>query len=149
MTLARSASFPGGIGDRTLIRQVVDNLLANAVKFTRSRKTALIEAEASSEEMNVYFVRDNGIGFDMDYRDKLFGVFQRLNKAKSTKERVSGSPSSNGSSTGMAGGSGRKARRAGGRRFTSRFPPPRNDTFPSMPFSYQSFTMTPRPIRFV
>ena len=66
-------------GDRTLIRQVYGNLLGNAVKFTNTREAAVIEAGSfSKDNQQVYFVRDNGVGFDMKFYDKLFGVFQRL-----------------------------------------------------------------------
>jgi PAS domain S-box-containing protein len=67
--------------DPTLMRQVFANLLGNAVKFTRHRKPAVIEVgQATSEEQTVLFVRDNGVGFNMKYADKLFGVFQRLHR---------------------------------------------------------------------
>ena len=69
-------------GDRTLIRQVYSNLLGNAVKFTRGRDTAVIEAGSCVQDSEtVHYVRDNGIGFDMQYHAKLFGVFQRLHSA--------------------------------------------------------------------
>jgi light-regulated signal transduction histidine kinase (bacteriophytochrome) len=68
-------------GDGALVRQVLVNLLSNAIKFTRMRETALIEIGARAEDSEiVYFVRDNGTGFDMAYYDKLFGVFQRLHR---------------------------------------------------------------------
>jgi light-regulated signal transduction histidine kinase (bacteriophytochrome) len=74
--------LPQGMGDRNLIRQVWINLLSNAIKFTRLRDTALIEVGGYPEgEECVYFVRDNGAGFDMAYYDKLFGIFQRLHSA--------------------------------------------------------------------
>ncbi len=66
-------------GDRAMIRQLLANLLSNAVKFTRGRQGARIEVgsfERSGER--VYYVKDNGVGFDMKYYNKLFGVFQRL-----------------------------------------------------------------------
>jgi len=72
-------SLPSGIGDRTLIRQVILNLLSNAIKFSRSREDASIEVGAVRlADEPAYFIKDNGVGFDMQYRDKLFGVFQRL-----------------------------------------------------------------------
>jgi light-regulated signal transduction histidine kinase (bacteriophytochrome) len=76
-------SIPAGRGDRALIKQVYFNILANAVKFTKYRDKAVIEAGGYTEgKENVYFVRDNGIGFDMEYHDKLFGVFQRLHRSE-------------------------------------------------------------------
>jgi light-regulated signal transduction histidine kinase (bacteriophytochrome) len=66
-------------GDRDLLRQALWNLLSNAVKFTRVREQAVIEiGERQQDRQRVFFVRDNGVGFDMKYADKLFGVFQRL-----------------------------------------------------------------------
>jgi len=68
--------------DPSLIQQVFQNLLSNAVKFTRSRSRALIEVGQRDHEGTVLFVRDNGVGFNMKYADKLFGVFQRLHRAE-------------------------------------------------------------------
>ncbi|MCE5265854.1 MAG: two-component sensor histidine kinase [Deltaproteobacteria bacterium] len=68
-----------GMGDRSLIREVFSNLLGNAVKFTRSREVTRIEVGSRVEgNETTYWIRDNGIGFDMQFHDKLFGVFQRL-----------------------------------------------------------------------
>ena len=68
-------------GDRAMITQVATNLLSNALKFTRPRELA--EIHVGGEIIGndyVYFVKDNGVGFDERYKDKLFGVFQRLHK---------------------------------------------------------------------
>lgn len=67
-------------GDPQLLRTVFENLLGNAWKFTRERPEAEISFSATRNEKGVrtYVVRDNGAGFDMAYREKLFGVFQRL-----------------------------------------------------------------------
>jgi PAS domain S-box-containing protein len=74
--------IPPGHGDRALIKQVYVNLLSNAVKFTKNRDTAQIEAGGYSDgNETVYYVRDDGVGFDMEYYDKLFGVFQRLHRS--------------------------------------------------------------------
>lgn len=65
--------------DPALMTQVFRNLLSNALKFTRNRRTALIEVdEQIVDGTRLIFVRDNGVGFSMKYADKLFGVFQRL-----------------------------------------------------------------------
>jgi PAS domain S-box-containing protein len=75
----RVGDLPNVRCDSSLMRQVFRNLLSNAVKFTRTRNPAVIEVgkELRNEGL-VLFVRDNGVGFDMRYADKLFGVFQRL-----------------------------------------------------------------------
>ena len=66
-----------------MLKQVFANLLGNAMKYTRPKDPAAIEIGCAGEEDGrlVLFVRDNGVGFDMKYADKLFGVFQRLHRA--------------------------------------------------------------------
>jgi PAS domain S-box-containing protein len=73
------AKLPVAKGDPSLIRQVWFNLLSNAIKFTSKKDRAVIEvgSKATKEEF-MYYVRDNGAGFEMEYANKLFGVFQRL-----------------------------------------------------------------------
>ena len=67
--------------DPGLMKQVFTNLLSNALKYTRPRERALIEVDQTTVDgQAVLFVRDNGVGFDMKYADKLFGVFQRLHR---------------------------------------------------------------------
>jgi signal transduction histidine kinase len=67
--------------DPALLKQVFVNLLSNALKFTRERDVARIEVGCrQTEDGPVYFVKDNGVGFDMRYADKLFGIFQRLHR---------------------------------------------------------------------
>jgi light-regulated signal transduction histidine kinase (bacteriophytochrome) len=65
-------------GDERLLRVVIDNLMRNAWKFTKKRPDARIEFGRMNGDISAYFVRDNGVGFDMQYAGKLFGVFQRL-----------------------------------------------------------------------
>lgn len=72
-------SLPSTYGDRTLINQVLTNLISNSIKFTRIKEEAIIEVGAKEgKDENVYYVKDNGAGFDMKYVNKLFGLFQRL-----------------------------------------------------------------------
>jgi light-regulated signal transduction histidine kinase (bacteriophytochrome) len=78
----RVSALPGVRGDPSLLRLVVQNLVANAVKYTRPRDIAQIEigAERAEAGATVIFVRDNGVGFDMRQVERLFGVFQRLHR---------------------------------------------------------------------
>lgn len=81
----RVGPLPPVLGDPTLLRQVLANLVSNALKFTRDRRPAIIEigtVPASKPTEHVFFVRDNGVGFDPKYSDKLFGVFQRLHHSR-------------------------------------------------------------------
>lgn len=73
--------LPTVTGDATLLRQLFDNLIANAIKFTRPVAAARIEVgTATHNDKAVFYVRDNGVGFDGRYADKLFRVFQRLHR---------------------------------------------------------------------
>ncbi|MFZ3166259.1 MAG: ATP-binding protein [Candidatus Methanoperedens sp.] len=76
-------TLPPAYGDQAMIHQVFVNLLSNAIKFTRFKENAVIEI-GSIARMNeiVYYVKDNGVGFDMQYLNKLFGVFQRLHSTE-------------------------------------------------------------------
>jgi PAS domain S-box-containing protein len=78
--------LPACQADPALLKQVLVNLLSNAFKYSRGRSPARIEIGAAESAENsveqTYFVKDNGIGFDMAYADKLFGVFQRLHRAE-------------------------------------------------------------------
>jgi signal transduction histidine kinase len=74
--------LPPALGDPNLINQVMMNLLANAVKYTRQVKTAVIEVGGRTEgSETVYYVKDNGIGFDERYAHKIFSVFDRMHSA--------------------------------------------------------------------
>lgn len=81
--LWQKGPLPEVQADLSLLRQVFSNLLMNAIKYSRTRHPAVIEIGAvlDQEEVEI-FIRDNGVGFDMAYADKLFGVFQRLHSAE-------------------------------------------------------------------
>ena len=82
-SVLRICDMPPATGDRTLIRQALSNLLSNAFKFSSTRERPEVEVGGREEsEENVYWVRDNGVGFDMAYRHKLFAMFQRLHSMK-------------------------------------------------------------------
>lgn len=75
--------LPCTYGDLSLLRQVWGNLIGNAIKFTSKNERAHIEISSQINEKEIiYFIRDNGAGFDMQYASKLFGVFQRLHTEK-------------------------------------------------------------------
>lgn len=73
--------LPGVEGDPTMLRLVIINLVTNALKFTRTRKQGIIAIKAAAKKREIVFtVKDNGVGFDMKYGDKLFSIFQRLHR---------------------------------------------------------------------
>jgi light-regulated signal transduction histidine kinase (bacteriophytochrome) len=82
----RVAPLPSIIGDPTLLHQAWSNLIGNAIKFSGAMPRAMIEIKAIQKDNEaVYFVSDNGAGFDMQYADKLFGIFQRLHRESEFK----------------------------------------------------------------
>ena len=76
--------MPAAMGTQPMVRQVWTNLIGNALKFTRGREPAQIEIGCRSDPQgeNAYYIKDNGVGFDMRHAGKLFGVFQRLHSDK-------------------------------------------------------------------
>jgi len=77
------SNLPDALGDETLIYQVWVNLVSNALKYSRNKEKAVIDIGGKIEnDKTIFYIKDNGVGFDMKYADKLFGVFQRLHKAK-------------------------------------------------------------------
>ena len=78
------APLPVVVGDAAMLRQVWVNLISNALKYTSTRPQARIEIGAISGEPmeTLFYIKDNGVGFDMKYVDKLFGLFQRLHDAE-------------------------------------------------------------------
>jgi light-regulated signal transduction histidine kinase (bacteriophytochrome) len=80
----KKSPLPEVRADASMIRQVFSNLLHNAIKYTRPRDPAEIEigSKTGDDGKVIIFVRDNGVGFDLQHADKLFGVFQRLHAQK-------------------------------------------------------------------
>jgi len=77
------SELPDAMGDENLINQVWVNLISNALKYSRNKEKTIIDIGGKIEnDKTIYFIKDNGAGFDMKYADKLFGVFQRLHKAR-------------------------------------------------------------------
>ena len=78
----RIGKVPSCRADRALLKQVLANLLGNAVKYTRDRQRAQVELGWTDADGGAYYVKDNGVGFDMKHAGNLFGVFQRLHRAE-------------------------------------------------------------------
>lgn len=76
--------LPNAVGDTAMLQLVWQNLISNALKFTRDCDVAILEISSmmSPDNQITWYVRDNGVGFDMQYADKLFGVFQRLHSSE-------------------------------------------------------------------
>ncbi|MDO8933911.1 MAG: ATP-binding protein [Rhodocyclaceae bacterium] len=75
------AEMPAGMGDRTMLEQVLQNLIGNALKYSAKRDRPEVAVGADSDgENTVYFIKDNGAGFDMQYANGLFGMFHRMHK---------------------------------------------------------------------
>jgi light-regulated signal transduction histidine kinase (bacteriophytochrome) len=75
--------LPFALGDRAMLRQVWVNLLSNALKFTSRKEGAVIEIGCQAgADQEIYYIKDNGAGFEMEYAGKLFGVFQRLHSTE-------------------------------------------------------------------
>jgi light-regulated signal transduction histidine kinase (bacteriophytochrome) len=73
------SSVPAAHGDRSMLKQVWANLLSNAAKYSATRDQPAVKVSGAETENGVFYkISDNGVGFDMKYYDKLFGVFQRL-----------------------------------------------------------------------
>jgi PAS domain S-box-containing protein len=83
LVVVRIGELPPSAGDGALVKQVWTNLLSNAIKYSAKRERPVVEVGSERNDGGiVYFVRDNGVGFDMRYAKKLFGVFQRLHRAE-------------------------------------------------------------------
>jgi two-component system, chemotaxis family, sensor kinase Cph1 len=80
----RVETLPAVDADPLLLRQVCENLLSNALKYTHGRNPAVIEVGSTRKDVegsNVHFIRDNGVGFDSQRAANLFGMFQRMHRA--------------------------------------------------------------------
>lgn len=76
-------TIPDALGDLSMVKQIWRNLIGNAIKYGRRNEKLILEiGNKTIDEENAYYVKDNGVGFDMAYKDKLFGVFQRLHSSK-------------------------------------------------------------------
>jgi len=79
----RVTELPKAMGDQSLINQVLENLISNAVKFSRKvEKPVIAVGSVDDGKDNIYFVKDNGVGFDLQYVGTIFNVFQRLHSAE-------------------------------------------------------------------
>ncbi|BCS54806.1 ATP-binding protein [Geobacter sp. SVR] len=84
-------SLPHAFGDRDMVHDVIRELAGNSVKFTRPRETGVVTISGESDGRECrYTISDNGIGFDMQYADRLFGLFQRLNGSESFEGQGTG-----------------------------------------------------------
>ncbi|RPH75250.1 hypothetical protein EHM76_02075, partial [bacterium] len=80
--IGRVGKLPPAAGDREMVRELLIELLANAIKFTRVRKRAIIRIQGKrAGGENLYSINDNGAGFDMEYSGNLFGLFQKLHSS--------------------------------------------------------------------
>lgn len=83
LELKIQANLPQVMGDKILMKQVIDNILSNAIKFTKTREKAIIEVGFENKgQRYLFFVKDNGVGFDMSYSGKVFGIFERLHSVE-------------------------------------------------------------------
>ena len=82
----KSAKLPEAYADPTFIKQVWINLISNAIKFSSlKKKPEIVIGGYTEKNSHIYFVKDNGVGFDPEYTHKLFGVFQRLHRLMNLK----------------------------------------------------------------